>query len=256
VQATYKGWTTAASSHKWEAYRREQCSPEDKRLRIFPPTTRYSESEKGDNLPHLYDSNCFPMPIAQEQREIVPSEHLQLLLGCLVLGFVLCGSMVVYTNHVKEALNAPAQVPYSGSSAAETTAPLSLRPPGLLEETTSIAQPQSPEVSLKAQPNKPASVTSSRKLHPVHRSSDESGWQTTTFNQRLVQNLIRTASKRGNPNAHPTLAGAWSQTDFPRHAQGALIEMQRQTAKRKNAKEKSSRSRPIQAHAIRTSFGR
>jgi len=195
-------------------------------------------------------------PIAEEQREIVPSEHLQLLLGCLILGFVLCGSMVVYTNHVKEALTALAQVPYSGSSAAETTAPLSLRPPELLEETTSIAQPQSLEVSLKAQPNKPASVTSDRKLHPVHRSGDESGWQTNTFNQRLVQNLIRTPSKRGNPNAHPTLAGAWSQTDFPRHTQVALIEMQRQTAKRKNAKEKSSRSRPIQVtHAIRTSAG-
>src|ERR1700693_1347106 len=90
-------------------------SPEDKRLRIFPPTTRYSESEKGDNLPHLCDSNRFPMPtdppIAEEQPEIVPSEHLQLLLGCLILGFVLCGSMVLYTNHVKGALTALAQVP-------------------------------------------------------------------------------------------------------------------------------------------------
>ena len=182
----------------------------------------------------------FPMPIApplaEEQREIVPSEHLQLLLGCLILGFVLCGSMVLYTNHVKGALTALAQVPYSESSAAETTAPLSLRPPGLLEETTSIVQPQSLKVSLKAQPNTPASVTSNRKLHPVHRSGDESGWQTTTFNQRLVQKLIRTTSKRGNPMAHL----AWSQTDFPHHSHGAFIEMQRQAAKRRNAKEKSS----------------
>jgi hypothetical protein len=107
-------------------------------------------------------------PLTEEQREIVSSEHLQLLLGCLILGFVLCGSMVVYTNHVKEALTALAQVPVSGNSAGETTAPLSLRTPGLLEETTSIAQPQSLEVSLKAQPNKLASVTSNRKLHPVH----------------------------------------------------------------------------------------
>jgi hypothetical protein len=190
------------------------------------------------------------MPIApliiEEQPEIVPSEHLQLLLGCLILGFVLCGSMVVYTNHVKEALTALAQVPYSGSPGAETMAPLSLRPPGLLEDTSIV----------QAQPNKPASVTSNRKLHPVHRSGDESEWQTTTFNQRLVQKLVRTTSKRCNPNAHPTFAGAWSQTYFPHHARGAFIEMQRQTAKGKNAIEKSSRSRPIQVtHVIRTSFG-
>jgi hypothetical protein len=195
-------------------------------------------------------------PIAEEQREIVPSEHLQLLLGCLILGFVLCGSIVVYTNRVKEALTALAQIPYSGGSAAETMAPLSIRTPGLLEEISSIAQPQSLEVSLKAQPNKPASATSNRKLHPVHQSGDESGWQTTTFNQRLVQKLIRTTSKRGNPIGHPTFAGARSQTDFPHHAHGAFFEMQRQTAKGKNAKDKSSRSRPIQVtHAIRTSFG-
>jgi hypothetical protein len=144
--------------------------------------------------------------------------------------------MVVYTNHVKEALTALAQVPVSGNSAGETTAPLSLRTPGLLEETTSIAQPQSLEVSLKAQPNKLASVTSNRKLHPVHRTGDESGWPTTTFNQRLVPKLSRAASKRGNPMAQL----AWSQTDFPHHSHGAFIEMQRQAAKRRNAKEKSS----------------
>jgi hypothetical protein len=139
-------------------------------------------------------------PIGEVQREIVPSEHLQLLLGCLILGFVLCGSMVVYTNHVKEALTA--QVLYSGGSAAETVAPMSLQTSGLLEEPPSIAQPQSLEVSLKAEPNKPAGVPSNRKLHPVHRSGDESEWQTTTVNQRLVHKLIRTTSKRANLNAH------------------------------------------------------
>jgi hypothetical protein len=179
-------------------------------------------------------------PLTEEQHEIVSSEHLQLLLGCLILGFLLCGSMVFYTNHVKEALTALAQVPVSGNSAGETTAPLSLRTPGLLEETTSIAQPQSLEVSLKAQPNKLASVTSNRKFHPVHRTGDESGWPTTTFNQRRVPKLSRATSKRGNLMAHPTFALAWSQTDFPHHSHGAFIEMQRQAAKRRNAKEKPS----------------
>jgi hypothetical protein len=195
-------------------------------------------------------------PLAEEQREIVPSEHLQLLLGCLVLGFVLCGSMVVYTNHVKEALTALAQVPVSGNSAGEITAPSNLRTPGLLEETTSIAQAQSLEVSLKAQPNKLASVTSNRKSHPVHRTGDESGWPTATFSQRLIPKLSRATSKRGNLMAHPTFAVAWSQTDFPRHSHGAFIEMQRQATKRSNAKEKSSHPRPIQVTPmIRTSFG-
>lgn len=182
--------------------------------------------------------------IAEEQREIIPSEHLQLLLGCLILGIALCGSIMVYTNHVKEALTVLGQVPDSGSSTAETMAPPSLRPPELVEETTSIAQPHSLAVSLNPQPNKPASVTSNRKWHPVHRGGDKSGWQTTTSNQRLVQNLNRTTSKRGNPIGHPTFAGAWYQMYFPHHAHGAFIEMQRQAAKRKNAKKKSSHSRP------------
>jgi hypothetical protein len=194
-------------------------------------------------------------PIAEEQREIIPSEHLQLLLGCLILGFVLCSSIVVYTNHLKEAVAALAQIPYSGSSAAETMAPVSLPTPGLLEEATSIAQPQSVEISLPAQPNKPARVNPNRKLHRVHRNG-ESGWQTTPFNQRLVQKLIRTTPKRDHSIGHPTFAGAWYQTDFRHHPHGAFIEMQRQTAKGKNAKDKSSRSRPIQpTHGIRTSFG-
>jgi hypothetical protein len=182
--------------------------------------------------------------IAEEQREIIPSEHLQLLLGCLILGIALCGSIMVYTNHVKEALTVLGQVPDSGSSTAETMEPPSLRPPELVEETTSIAQPHSLAVSLNPQPNKPASVTSNRKWHPVHRGGDKSGWQTTTSNQRLVQNLNRTTSKRGNPIGHPTFAGAWYQMYFPHHAHGAFIEMQRQAAKRKNAKKKSSHSRP------------
>jgi hypothetical protein len=143
--------------------------------------------------------------IAEEQTQFVPSEHLKLLVGCLILGFALCSSMVMYTNHLKETLTALAQVPNPGSSVVETMAPLSLRTPERLE-ITPIAHPQSLEVSFKAQSNK--------------------------------QKLSRTTSKQDNLIAH----GTWSQTDFPHHAHGAFIEMQRQTAKRKNAKEKSSRS--------------
>ena len=223
---------------------------------LQPPDTR--TARKVTNFQDLAVQKLFPMPIStpntKESRETVPAEHLQLLVGCFILGLLLCSSLVAYTNHVKATITTLDQVSYSGSPASETMAPRTIRGPGTVEETTSIVQPKNMENSLEEEQTKTASETSNRELTVVDRFAEGSVSQKTGINKRLARKRIsRTLAQTGIP----TLSQAWSGTNIPIHAKAALIEMRREAPiRRQNAKEKLSRSGAIHRRlAIRTPLG-
>jgi hypothetical protein len=60
-------------------------------------------------------------PIAESSKDLVSSEHPQLLIVCLLLGLMFCGGIVLYTNQVKGKASLLAQDSSSGGSAAAIT---------------------------------------------------------------------------------------------------------------------------------------
>jgi hypothetical protein len=184
-------------------------------------------------------------PTAENCREIVLPEHLQLLLACLFLAFLLCIPIIAYTNHLKQAAAMLAPVPYSQSSAAETITPLEISGPGPIEGAGSTVQVQNAGLLLNETPNQSARVAPNRKSALDGRGGDELASQKTGTSKRILHKQISPLATSGR-SATPTPSRTWSRNDSPKHVKAALIAIWHQTLKRpQNNKIKSSRSSPI-----------
>jgi hypothetical protein len=173
----------------------------------------------------------YATPVAEDSHEIVLPDHLQLLLGCLLLGLLFCGSIAVYTNHVREAAAILAQLPDSGSSSNATMPPASIESPGVRENSSPIVQSQSSDGFLKVKQNKPAVANLTRKSPPALRGGDAIALQTRAIHRRIARTLVGKPATSRVERSHPTPPVGWFRTNLPRHSKTALIEVWRQTHK-------------------------
>jgi hypothetical protein len=106
--------------------------------------------------------------IAESSRDLVLSEHPQLLIVCLFLGLLLCGGVVLYTNQVKGKAALLAQDSYSRGSAADMTPPSNVIGSSPVLGTVGIDRSQPSVASLNASGNKHSGLSASHKSVREH----------------------------------------------------------------------------------------
>jgi hypothetical protein len=196
---------------------------------------------------HLND-----MPIAENSRDLVSSEHPQLLIVCLLLGLLLCGGIVLYTNQVKGNAALLAQDSSSGVSAAEIIPPSNIIGASPVPGTVAIDRSQHSDASLNARRNKQSGIAANHKPvteHPFDalslahgkpfdalslahgkRGRNELASQRVALSKPGSRKLFPTLTARGR--ASLTLPRSHSRSSFPSHHRTTLIALWRQSLKR------------------------
>jgi hypothetical protein len=160
-------------------------------------------------------------PVAENSREIVQPEYLQLLLGCLILAFLWCVPIIAYTNHLKQAAVVLASVPYSQASAIETITRLGIAGAGPIEGVTST-QVQNGGILINETQNRSARAAPNHKSTLDHSSDDELASEEIGRSKRILHKQISTAMAPGR-SASPIPSRTWSPYNFPSHVKAALI---------------------------------
>jgi hypothetical protein len=196
--------------------------------------------KKVTNSPTFLDMPIAP-PIAENSQDPVLSEHPQLLIVCLLLGLLLCGGMVLYTNQVKGKAALLAQNSSSGGSAADTNPPSNIIGSNPVLGTVSIDQSQHSDASLNPRLNKHAGIAVSHKSateHPFDALSlahgkggrNELASQRAASGKPGLRKLLPVPTTRGS--AGLTLFRARSRNSFQSHHRTTLIALWRQSLKR------------------------
>ena len=172
------------------------------------------------------------MPIATSDAEnsseiTAQPDYLQLLLGCSILGLLLCIPIVAYTNQLKQAAAVLFPDRSPEVSAVETIPPSLTNGPAALAGAAPTAQLQTTRVFFSARQNQSVKVAPTRKSPRNHQGGDVGASPKVGFSKQNFWQQVLT---------RPTSGRTWSRNDFPRHAKAALIAIWRQTLKRPHAK--------------------
>ncbi len=186
------------------------------------------------------------MPIARStaanSSDTVLPDYLQPLAGCLLLALPMGISIVLYTNHVKEAAAMLTQAPVSEASATETNMPDEMRGPAPMEDAKPIARLQNPDLSRSSRRSRQAMVAADQQDAPEYRGILEPARQAMGMSKRISGKLVR-PSVPASSSARLTYSRGWSQGNYPSHVKAALFGIWHHSTKRRpNAKAKSSRS--------------
>ena len=183
-------------------------------------------------------------PTAANPPDVGLSDYLQPLAGCLLLALPMCITIVLYTNHVKEAAAMLSQVPVSRASAAETLASNSALGPAALEKRALMAQSPKSDISLSSRQSKLAGPPAKEKDASDYRSVLEPDQRAMGAKKQFARKLIRPPFA-GSSTARLTFSRGWSRTNYPSHVKAGLIAVWHQSHKRsrrQNAEAKSTRS--------------
>jgi hypothetical protein len=181
------------------------------------------------------------MPIAWSttaNSDNVLLDYLQPLAGCLLLALPMCISIVLYTNHVREAAAMLAQVPLPEISATETIVPDERRGPAAMEHAAPIVQLQNPELSSSSRRNRQVIVAANQQDGPEYRGPLELARRAMGMNKQISRKLVPSSS-----SVRLTYSRGWSGADYPSHVKAALFWIWHHSTKRhSHAKAKSTRS--------------
>ena len=174
------------------------------------------------------------MPIAWSttaNSDNVLLDYLQPLAGCLLLALPMCISIVLYTNHVREAAAMLAQVPLPEASATETIVPDEMRGPAAMEHAAPIVQLQNPDLSRSSRRNRQAIVAANQRDAPEYGGTLVLAKRAMGMNKQISRKLVR-----------PPVPAS-SRADYPSHVKAALFWIWHHSIKRHpHAKAKSTRS--------------
>ena len=175
------------------------------------------------------------MPIARPTAVNPPDvglpDYLQPLAGCLLLALPMCITIVLYTNHVKEAAAMLSQVPVSRASAAETLVSNSPLGPAAPEKRALTAQSAKSALSLSSRQSKLAGPPANGKDASDYRSVLESDQRAMGVKNHFARKLIR-PPVAGSSTARLTFSRGWSRTNYPSHVKAGLIAVGHQSRKR------------------------
>ncbi len=173
-------------------------------------------------------------PGAVITKEVAVPDYLQILSGCLLLGFFLCLPMIVYTNYVKGAAATLAAGPDRQASTTEVTLAQPLPTPEAIKQETTAAPRQIADALMNGSKNR------STRTAPVRKSTlhqEGAASQRPRITERALPKLFRISLARA-PRVHPSPGRTWSRGDSPRRVKAALIIIGRQsfktTSKREN----------------------
>jgi len=180
-----------------------------------------------------------PSPIAESSQDLVSSEHPQLLIVCLLLGLILCGGIVLYTNQVKGKAALLAQSSYSGDPAADMIPSSNIKESSPVPGTVSIDRSQNASLNLAR--NKQPGVAANRKSatdHPFDALSlahgkpgrNELASQRTALSKSGLRKLFPPPAARGSSSLTPSRSR--SRNSFSSHHKTTLIALWRQSLKR------------------------
>jgi hypothetical protein len=180
-------------------------------------------------------------PIAESSEDVVPSEHPQLLIVCLLLGLILCGGVVLYTNQVKGQAALLAQDSYSGGPASDVIPPSNITGSSPVLGTVSIDRSQHSDASLNVARNKQPGLTANRKSaadHPFDTLSLAHG--KPGRNELASQSAASSKSGSRKPLPLPAARGSSILTpsrnrlrnSFSSHHRMTLVALWRQSLKR------------------------
>jgi hypothetical protein len=170
-------------------------------------------------------------PTAESSQDLVLSEHPQLLIVCLLLGLMLCGGIVLYTNQVKGKASLLAQASYSGDPAADINSPSKTTGLNPALGTVSIDRSQHSDASLNVARNKQPGIPVNRKSATDHSGRNELATQRTVLSKSGLRKLFPPPTTRGSSSLIPSRSR--SRNSFSSHHKTTLIALWRQSLKRR-----------------------
>jgi hypothetical protein len=179
------------------------------------------------------------MPIARPTAANPPDvglpDYLQPLIGCLLLAMPMCISIVLYTNHVKEAAAMLSQVSVSRASAAETLASNHPLEPAALEKRTLTAQSPKSDISLSSG----QSPLANKKDASDYRSVLEPDQRAMVAKKQLARKPIRPPVAESST---AIFSRGWSRINYPSHAKAGFIAVGHQSHKRSRRQNPEAKS--------------
>jgi hypothetical protein len=169
-------------------------------------------------------------PIPDNSRDLVLSEHPQLLIVCLLVGLFFCGAIVLYTNQVKGKAVLLAQDSYSGGSAAPIVPPSDTTVPSPVLRTVAIDRSQHTDVSLNAKRDKQQGLPANHKATTDRLARTELALQRVPVSRPGTRKLPPTPMARGSVSVN--LFRTRSRNGFVSHHRTTLIALWRQSLKR------------------------
>ena len=170
-------------------------------------------------------------PIAESSQDLVLSEQPQLLIVSLLLGLILCGGIVLYTNQVKGKAALLAQASYSGDPAADVNSPSKTTALSHVLGTVSIDHSQNSDASLNVARNKqPNIIAANRKPATDHNGRNELAPQRTMLSKSGLRKLLPPSAARGSSSLAPSRSR--SRNSISSHHKTTLIALWRQSLKR------------------------
>jgi hypothetical protein len=170
-------------------------------------------------------------PIAESSQDLVLSEQPQLLIVSLLLGLILCGGIVLYTNQVKGKAALLAQASYSGDPAADMNSPSKTTGLSHVLGTVSIDRSQNSDASLNVARNKqPSIIAANRKPATDHSGRNELAPQRTMLSKSGLRKLFPPSAARGSSSLAPSRSR--SRNSISSRHKTTLIALWRQSLKR------------------------
>jgi hypothetical protein len=168
--------------------------------------------------------------IAESSQDLVLSERPQLLIVCLLLGLLLCGGIVLYTNQVKGKAALLAQDSYSGGPAADMIPPSSVIGSSPVLGTAAIDRSQPSDASLNARRNKQPGIATNHQSATEHGGRNELASQKAALSKPGSRKVSPTPAPRGNVSL--SLLRSRSRSSLPGHHRTTLVALWRQSLKR------------------------
>jgi hypothetical protein len=179
-------------------------------------------------------------PIAESSKDLVSSEHPQLLIVCLLMGLMFCGGIVLYTNQMKGKASSLAQDSYSGGYAADITPSSEIVASSPVLGTGSMEQPRPSDAfvegKLNKQSGKPYDAQTLAHGGPYdalslahdRRDRNELVSQKVTVSKPGPRKVLPTPTARGSAS----LSRSRPRNSLPGHVRTTLIALWRQSLKR------------------------